>query len=100
MPTDRTTHPAAEAVAPTLDRDRDVFVTSFDVRISYVHGRRSRSFRGEFWHVFVGRELIEQFEDLEEAIDLARKVATRTGRPAWLSADDLTFEAVPRAKSL
>ena len=86
----RVTEPAGAPVDP----ERDVFVAAFDVRLNYVHGRRSRSIRGAFWNVFLGRELIEHFEDLDAAIELARKVAMKTGRPTWMSADGTTFEAI------
>ena len=82
----------AEAANSSVDRDRDVFVTSFDVRINYVHGQRSRAIRGDLWNVFLGRELIDHFEDFDDAVELARKVAMRSGRPAWRSADGVKFD--------
>ena len=50
--------------------------------------------RDEVWNVFLGTELIEHFEDVNAAVHLARKVSTRTGRPAWLSRDGVTFETI------
>jgi hypothetical protein len=75
------------------DRERDVFVTSFDMKITFAHGRRPRV-RDDVWNVFLGRELIEHFDDVKDAVHLARKVSTRTGRPAWLSPDGVTFEPI------
>jgi len=83
-----------DAAPPSADRERDVFVTSFDMKITFAHGRRPRV-RDDVWNVFLGRELIEHFEDVKDAVHLARKVSTRTGRPAWLSPDGVTFETIP-----
>ena len=76
------------------DRDHDVFVTSFDMKITFAHGRRPRASRDDLWNVFLGAELIEHFEDVDEAVHLARKVSTKTGRRAWLSRDGVTFETI------
>lgn len=83
-----------EPVRVAVDPERDVFVAPFDVRLNYVHGRRRRLIQGAFWNVFLGRELIEQFEDVDDALELARKVAMRSGRPTWMSADGTTFETI------
>ena len=83
-----------DSAAQVVDRDRDVFVTSFDLTITFAHGRKARTSWDAPWNVFLGRELIDHFEDLDDAVGLARKVSTKSGRPAWLSSDGLTFEAV------
>lgn len=77
-----------------IDRERDVFVTSFDMKIAFAHGRRPRVIRDDVWNVFLGTELIEHFEDVEHALRLARKVSARANRPAWLSRDGATFESI------
>ena len=81
--------------APSVvDRERDVFVTSLGAMIKIAHGRRMRSERGAPWNVFDGSELIEHYDAFEDAVDLARKVAAKSGRPAWMSSDGVTFELV------
>jgi len=82
-----------DSTTPSADRERDVFVTSFNMKITFVHGRRPRV-RDDVWNVFLGTELIEHFDDVKNAVHLARKVSTRTGRPAWLSPDGVTFERI------
>jgi hypothetical protein len=82
-----------DSTPASADRERDVFVTSFDMKITFAHGRRPRV-RDDVWNVFLGTELIEHFEDVNDAVYLARKVSTRTGRPAWLSPDGVTFETI------
>jgi hypothetical protein len=77
-----------------VDRDRDVLVASFDVRVKIAHGRKRRIERGELWHVFLGSELIDHFEDRDDAIELARRVAVRSGRPAWISLDGIAFDSL------
>lgn len=84
----------ADSVTAAADPDRDVLVTPFDVRLKFVKGRRTRSIRGAAWNVFLGRELIEHFEDIDDAIELARKVAMRSGRPSWMTADGNSFETI------
>ena len=79
-----------------VDRDLDVFVTSLAAMIKIAQCRRARSERGAPWNVFVGAELIEHYDDSEDAIDLARKVAAKCGRAAWISSDGVTFESITR----
>lgn len=79
-----------------VDRERDVLVTSFDVRIKLATGRRLRAERGAPWNVFLGPELIERFDDRDDAIQLARMVSSKSRRPAWISTDGMTFEAIDR----
>ena len=82
-----------DSIPSSADRERDVFVTSFNMKITFAHGRRPRV-RDDLWNVFLGTELIEHFASCDDAVHLARKVSTRTGRPAWLSRDGATFEAI------
>lgn len=82
---------------PDVDRERDVLVTSFDLTMKYAKGRRARAERDTPWRVFLAGELIEHFDDREQAIKLARKVSTKARRPAWISTDGLTFEALDHA---
>ena len=83
-----------DSASPVADRDRDVFVTSFEATFKFVHGRRTRSARGALWSVFLGSELIEHYEDPEDAIELARKISAKSDRPAWISRDAVTFEII------
>lgn len=77
-----------------VDRDRDVFVASFDVAIKFTYGRKLRALRSDLWNVFLGVELIDHFDDRQDAVALARKVSTKSGRPAWISTDGITFEKI------
>ena len=79
-----------------VDRDRDVLVASFDVTMKFAHGRKRRVERGDLWNVFLGPELIDHFEDRDDAIELARKVSAKSGRPAWISTDGVTFDTIDR----
>jgi hypothetical protein len=74
------------------DRERDVFVTSFDMNLKFANGRKPRAHPGALWNVFLGSELIDHFEEIGGAIDLARRVSTKSGRPVWRSSDGVTFE--------
>jgi hypothetical protein len=69
-------------------------VTPFDLTVRYAHGKRGRVSLDGQWNVFLGSELIDHFEDRDDAIELARKVAARSRRPIWSSSDGVTFEPV------
>jgi hypothetical protein len=80
--------------SPDVDRERDVVVAPFDLTMKYARGRKRYLERDVLWYVFLGEELIEHFDDRAAAIGLARKVSAKTRRPAWISTDGLTFEAI------
>jgi len=81
---------------PFIDRDRDVLVVSFNIKMQFAHRRKPRVERGGLWNVFLGPELIDHFENLDNAIALARKLVTKSGRQAWISTDGVTFETIDR----
>ena len=69
-------------------------MTSFDMKITFAHGHRPRVTEDHLRNVFLGAELIEHFGDIEDAVRLARKVSTRTGRAVWLSRDGVAFQPI------
>lgn len=79
-----------------VDRERDVLVASFDLTIKVAHGRKPRSARGGLSNVFLGVELIDHFENRDDAIALARRVSAKSRRPAWISVDGVTFDKLDR----
>lgn len=81
------------------DPEADVFVASFDVRLKNLHARSlRRPFSGYRWNVFLGGELIDHFDLRADAITLARCVALKSGRPAWISDDGHSFVPLQSAR--
>ena len=81
-----------DSINSEVDRARDVFVASVDLKIKFAYGRKTRAMRSDVWNVFLGVELIDHFDDREDAVELARKVSIKSGRPAWVTTDGVTFD--------